>query len=262
MQADRPSAPEQVASPHERRLLGTATSHRLGLDVSKLECNDCLKQLYYMLLDTYGETGAKILTAAESLFAEYGYDGISLRRITAAAGVNLAAVNYHYSDKQSLYVEIVTCRLRQLSEARLHRLAEAEARAGGAAVSLEEIVDILAQPLLQPAKSMTLFGAASRRLLGRTLVEPLPFLTATLAAEFQPAVARCGQAVRRHLPGLPPADFVWRYSFVVGALHHAAATMHDMKTRSSGLCANDDTAAALRNFRVFAVAALAANNFR
>jgi AcrR family transcriptional regulator len=215
-----------------------------------------------MLLETYGETGAKVLSAAEVLFAELGYDGVSLRRITAEAGVNLAAVNYHYSDKQSLYREILAYRLRQLSQARLDRLAEAEARASGAAVPLEEIVDILAQPLLCPAESMTTFGPASRRLLGRALVEPLPFLASTLDAEFQPAVARCGQAIRRHVPALPPADFVWRYSFVIGALHHAAATLHDMKARTSGLCANHDADAALRNFRLFAVAAFASNHFR
>lgn len=229
---------------------------------SKLVCNICFKQTYHMLPDIAGETGTRILTAAESLFSEYGFDGVSLRRITAEAGVNLAAVNYHYSDKQSLYLEILTYRLRQVSQARLHRLTEADTRASGSPVPLEEIVDILAQPLLQPDESMTTFGPASRRLLGRVLVEPLPFLAATLAAEFQPAVARCGQAIRRHLPALPPADFVWQYSFVVGALHHAAAALHDMKTRTSGLCANHDADAAFRNFRSFAVAALAASRFR
>jgi AcrR family transcriptional regulator len=220
------------------------------------------KHLYYMLLEAYGETGSKVLTTAESLFAEHGYNGVSLRRITAAAGVNLAAVNYHYSDKQSLYLEIVGYRLRQLSQARLDLVAAAETRAEGRPVSLEEIVEALAQPLLRPAASMTAFGPASCRLLGRVLVEPLPFLGATLATEFQPAVARCGQALRRHLPALPPADFVWRYSFVVGALHHTAATLHDMKARTSGLCANGDAAGALRNFRLFACGVFTANSFR
>jgi len=222
-----------------------------------------LKHSYYMAIETLGETGTKLLTAAETLFAEFGYNGVALRRITADAGVNLAAVNYHYSDKQSLYLEILAYRLRQLSQARLHRLTAAEARAGGAPFPLTEIVDVLAAPLLQPDESsMPSFGPASRRLIGRTLIEPLGFLTPVLATDFQPAVARCGQAIRRHLPTLPPADFIWRYSFLVGALHHAAATLHDMKSRTDGFCANDDGAVALRNFRAFAVVALAANDFR
>lgn len=210
-----------------------------------------------MPLEAPGETGSKVLATAETLFAEHGYAGVSLRRITADAGVNLAAVNYHYSDKQSLYVEILTYRLRQLSRARLDRLAAAEARAGNEFIPLAEVVDILAQPFLQPDEgTLPGFGPASRRLLGRALIEPLGFLAPVLATDFQPAVARCGQAIRRHLPALPPADFLWQYSFVVGALHHAAAALHDMKTLTAGLCANDDSAAALRNFRHFAVTAL------
>ena len=210
-----------------------------------------------MPIETFTKTGSKLLTAAEALFAEYGYDGVSLRRITADAGVNLAAVNYHYDDKQSLYLEILSYRLRQLSQARLDRLAAAEARAGEAPVPLAEIVDIFAAPLLQPDESvMPSFGPASRRLLGRTLIEPLAFLAPVLATDFQPAVTRCGQAFRRHLPTLPPADFIWRYSFVVGALHHAAATLHDMKSRTNGFCANNDCTAALRNFCHFAIAAI------
>jgi len=215
-----------------------------------------------MPLDVFAETSEKIHAAAEMLFAECGYDGVSLRRITAVAGVNLAAVNYHYSDKQSLYLEVLTGRMRQVSRVRLERLTAAEARASGAPIPLMEVIEILAAPLLQPdGSSQPSFGPASRRLLGRALIEPLDFLAPVLAIDYQPAVTRCGQALRRHLPALPPADFVWRYSFIVGALHHAAAALHDMKALTSGLCANNDEAAALRNFRQFAVAALANGDF-
>lgn len=203
------------------------------------------------------ETGKRVLIAAELLFAERGYDGVSLRQITTAAGVNLAAVNYHYRDKQSLYVEILAGRLRQLSHARLTRLAEAESRAAGSIVPMAEIVDILARPLLQPDEaSMPWFGPASRRLVGRALLDPLGFLSPVLTADFQPAVTRCGQALRRHLPTLPPADFIWRYSFMVGALHHAAAKLHDMESPTNGICRNSDGVSALRNFRVFAETAM------
>jgi len=173
--------------------------------------------MFYMLpVDSPAETGAKVLAAAEVLFAEHGYDGVSLRRITAEAAVNLAAVNYHYSDKQSLYLEILAARLRQVSRARLDRLDAAEARAASDPVPLLEIIDILARPLLVPdGSSSSSFGPGARRLVGRALVEPLDFLAPVIAAELQPAVARCGQALRRHAPALPPADFVWRYSFIM-----------------------------------------------
>jgi AcrR family transcriptional regulator len=203
-------------------------------------------------------TGKKIAEAAEFLFAEWGYHGVSLRQITARAGVNLAAVNYHHSDKESLYSEILRQRLREMAQARLVRLVAAETAAAGAPVPLGELIDLLAEPLLAPATG----GAPARRLIGRSLVEPLPFTAPIIAAELQPGLTRCGQAVRRHLPGLPPADFIWTFSFVVGALHHAAASLHDMKARTSGFCGNDDVAGALANFREFALTALGPNRFR
>ena len=46
-------------------------------------------------------TRDRILDAAEELFAEQGFAS-SLRNITSSAGVNLAAVNYHFGSKEEL----------------------------------------------------------------------------------------------------------------------------------------------------------------
>lgn len=48
------------------------------------------------------ETVERILDAAEQLFAEKGFAETSLRLITSKAGVNLAAVNYHFGSKKAL----------------------------------------------------------------------------------------------------------------------------------------------------------------
>lgn len=52
------------------------------------------------------ETKQKILESANKLFANYGFDGTSIRDIAKEAGVNLAAVNYHFKNKNNLYCEI------------------------------------------------------------------------------------------------------------------------------------------------------------
>jgi AcrR family transcriptional regulator len=213
-----------------------------------------------MSFEGYTETQTKVLVAAESLFAEYGFHGVSLRQITARANVNLAAVNYHHSDKQSLYGEILAYRLHQLKQARLTKLTSAEADAQGGPVPLDQLITILAATLLLPDAPRS-HGPAGRRLLGRSLVEPLSFTATILADEFQPAMTRWGQAVRRHAPAMAPTRFLWQLSFVVGALHHAAASLHDMTVRTSGICRNNDAETALENFREFAVATFTANSF-
>jgi len=66
-------------------------------------------------------------------------------------------------------------------------------------------------------------------------------------------MSRFGQALRRHAPALSPEDFLWRLSFVVGAMLHALATLHRMKDLTRGICRDNDQAAARARFVEFAV---------
>jgi AcrR family transcriptional regulator len=198
------------------------------------------------------ETLDRILIAAESLFAECGYDGTTLRQITQRAKVNLAAVNYHHGDKESLYLEILRRRIQPINQLRLARLDEAEQQAGGEPVPLATLMEILAGPLFDLYAGPDENGRHGARLIGRALVEPLPFMETFLEAEFQPCLTRFGQALRRHAPALTPGDFLWRFSFVIGALQHTLATLHRMKSLTRGICRDNDHATALPRFVRFA----------
>lgn len=204
------------------------------------------------------ETVPDILRAAEELFAQRGYDGASMREITQMAGVNLAAVHYHLGDKQSLYSMVLSRRLRPINDARMAKLGQAERDAGGQPVAMARIIEIMARPVFELSADTTDGGRHLARLLGRSFTDPLPFTERLLAQEFSPVMARFGQALRRHVPHLAPEDFLWRLSFVVGAMHHTLATLHCMRELTRGICRNDDQAGALRRFIPFAVATLTA----
>ena len=53
------------------------------------------------------DTSAALLAAGRQLFARHGYDGASVRAITAAAGANLGAITYHFGSKKALYNQVV-----------------------------------------------------------------------------------------------------------------------------------------------------------
>lgn len=53
------------------------------------------------------EARAKILAAAERLFAEHGFAGVGIRQIAAAAGVNGAMIHYYFGNKERLYRAII-----------------------------------------------------------------------------------------------------------------------------------------------------------
>lgn len=58
----------------------------------------------------YELTRDRLLDEAENLFAQRGYHAVSVREITKAAESNLAAVNYHFGNKQNLYLEVFRSR--------------------------------------------------------------------------------------------------------------------------------------------------------
>ena len=77
--------------------------------------NVCLKMTEE--LDEGQGTRERILSAAEALFAERGFDTVSLRDITGAADANVAAVNYHFGSKDKLIDAVIEHRvcIRDLS---------------------------------------------------------------------------------------------------------------------------------------------------
>jgi AcrR family transcriptional regulator len=201
---------------------------------------------------------ARILDVAEQLFAKQGFDRTSMRQLTVAAGMNVAAVNYHFGDKEALYAAMITRRLRPLNQARLAALEQAEREAGGQPVPVARIIEILVRPVFELSQDESRGGPSIMRIVGRSLAEPLPFMDAILAAEFQPTMARFGQAVRRSVPQLSPEDFLWRLSFVYGAMQHTFSMLHRMSEFTRGICRNDDHEGALRRFIEFAVSAFSA----
>jgi len=52
-------------------------------------------------------TDAALVRAARELFAAHGYDGTSVRAITARAGANLGAITYHFGSKQALHDAVI-----------------------------------------------------------------------------------------------------------------------------------------------------------
>ncbi|WP_026454725.1 TetR/AcrR family transcriptional regulator [Saccharomonospora iraqiensis] len=120
-----------------------------------------------------GEPSARrrLLAVAEDLFLESGYDRVSVRAINSAAGMNPAAVHYHFGSKDDLVVALLEDRLAPLWADRLADLAARWEQ--GRAPSVDELVDVVLAPLTTLAT-----GAAGRLhlqllarfVLGRTRV--------------------------------------------------------------------------------------------
>src|SRR6516225_7137750 len=91
-------------------------------------------------------TQEKILDTAERLIGEQGYAATSLRQIINEAGVNLAAVHYHFGSKEDLLDAMVMLKVGPVNEARLAALNLVEQEAGPGAPEIEKVLDAFFAP--------------------------------------------------------------------------------------------------------------------
>jgi AcrR family transcriptional regulator len=174
-------------------------------------------------------TKVRILDAAEGLFMEHGFEATSLRSITAAAGVNLAAVNYHFGSKEELFQTVLTRRLDPMNQDRVALLTRFEHEAAPDPVACERILTALFVPALRLARDPARGGENYLRLLGRAYADPAPFIRQFLSAQYAVMIARFKAAFGRALPQLPKRELSWRLHFIMGALSYTLAATDALK---------------------------------
>jgi AcrR family transcriptional regulator len=201
-------------------------------------------------------TKEKILRAAESLFAEHGFDGASHRMITAAAGVNLAAVNYHFHSKDDLIRAVLARRIGPLNQRRLEKLRELLASAGEAPPSLEGVIRAFVEPIVMLRKVPECADVG--RLFGRSYVDPSG--TARKAFfELMREIARpFTEAFRRATGDMPQVELLWRMHFSVGVLAHSLAGREHLAAISGGLCDHSDAEGIIDRMVAFIAAGMRA----
>lgn len=154
---------------------------------------------------------SRILDAAESLFIEQGVAGTSLRSINTAAGMNPAAVHYHFGSKETLLLEVMRRRVDPANRQRLELLDALERDAAGEPVELEELIASFLGPALAGDHSqlVAILHHESKELAGRIT----PLLFGGVAQRFVTAIAR-------GLPHLTTDEVTLRFKFTVGVMLH------------------------------------------
>lgn len=201
-------------------------------------------------------TKERILRAAESLFAESGFSGTSLRQLTGLANVNLAAVNYHFGSKENLIREVFRRRLDGLYRRREEALNEIE-RISGGDPSLREVLEAFIYPAMAVGSESTDMGSPFVKVLARAFVEYRDELRSFLSEHYGEINRRFFQAIARHLEHLDPEDAYARLDFMIGALTYAMADFGVFK-RPPELSATDYWRSKAERLVIFAEAGLMA----
>ena len=167
------------------------------------------------------EPKRRLLAAAERLFAERGFEAVSVRDITQASKANVAAVNYHFGSREELIELTINRHLAPIQDERLARMeALARKASGNSAPPLEELIEAYVRPLAATVRKSELPEALFLKLLGRILAlqgdefpEDMAQRIKSLRQRFMKMLAKC-------LPELTAEEIQWRLHFIDGALIH------------------------------------------
>ena len=193
----------------------------------------------------------KLMNSAEHLFADRGYDGVSVRDIASDAGVNSALVGYYFGGKEGLLAEVYTRRCAVLRDERSRLLAAYSA--GGRRPKLEEVLDAFITPSLENFQNSD--GSRSFPHIRAILsAENSSLLEKLVAENFDESSKIFVDALGKCLPLLSREDVLWRFHFLLGTLYYTATGPHRIKMLSRGRCDPSDMIATKSELIPFLVA--------
>lgn len=167
-------------------------------------------------------TPTAILDAAEDLFARQGYDGTSVREITRAAGVNVAAVHYHFGAKDALLRAVTDRVVEPLNAQRFGLLDVLEA--AGDPPALRAVMEAFVRPDITAIQRLGLRGPRVARFLGRTYSDQTPWIREMAQDQFGAAGSRFLPLLAAAAPHLGTDEVRWRLEQVVAVVVHTFAT--------------------------------------
>lgn len=166
-------------------------------------------------MTTQTKTRDRLLDAAETLFAQRGLEGASMRSITTLANANLAAVNYHFGSKEGLLRALLEARIKPINEQRLVRLDRLQETGK---LSIEAVLEAFIAPALDPALRP---NDAFLQIMTRIHHSTDPVAVEVINATFGPVAERYFAIFHQLLPAIPPEILLQRMQFVIGSMLHS-----------------------------------------
>ena len=187
-------------------------------------------------------TRDRILDAAGQMFAERGVEAVSLRELTIKAGVNLAAVHYHFGSKEGVLAEVFARSSKPIVKWRLDLLEKVRRHPDGRPV-LEDVLEAFLRPSLQSGRRQ---DASFVQLRARLALERNDQAKQILSSAFDVSSRKFLDALAHALPDLPRDDLYWRFHFLIGSMFYTMADSGRIQALSGGECDPSDTEEALK----------------
>jgi AcrR family transcriptional regulator len=186
-----------------------------------------------------------IMDTAEALFAEAGYNGVTLNEVAQAAGVDTSLMRYYFGDKQQLFRAVFRRRGPEINDLRLKAMAEYR-EAAGKNLQLEGVIDAFVRPVFlkmieeegwRNYMAIVAYVNSSRGALHTLMGETFHYVSREFIAD-----------LRRIYPDVAETELYWSYHFVTGAFTFSLGQTRRMDVLSEGLISSSDSMAILERF--------------
>ncbi|MGD1909470.1 MAG: TetR/AcrR family transcriptional regulator [Rivularia sp. (in: cyanobacteria)] len=161
------------------------------------------------------DTKEQILNVAERQFGEKGFAGTTLRGVIKEAGVNIAAVHYHFGSKEELFVAVVRRVAQQMVPAQLKELGKYTNQ--DKTPSVENIMEAFFAPPLRMISQMGEAGVIRSQFIGRCRAEPLP-IQRLGDREFNESQQCFLDILQRAFPNQTRSELEWKLDLVIAIL--------------------------------------------
>ena len=183
------------------------------------------------------ETMEQILDEAEYLFAQFGFNGVTLKDIAKRVGVHHTLLNYYFDDKKSVFDAVIARRAGVTSSLRMKALDEYEKASGDKPTvegALRAFLDTDLDLYIQGGEGWKNYGALGAQ------SSNTPYGAELFDYHFDPLILRLIGILEKALPDCSREDLFWGYHFVTGSLMLTLGRTGRIDRLSGGLCKSDD----------------------
>lgn len=184
------------------------------------------------------ESLEQLLDAAEELFSQHGFYGVTIKDIADKVGVHKSLVHYYFTDKQAVFDQVMARRAPVTSGRRMEALDAYAAEVGDKPTvegALRAFLDTDLELYSTGGDGWRHFGALSAQ------INNTPVWGAEVMDRlFDPVVLRLIGLLKQALPDAAEEDIFWGYHFVTGALTLSLARTGRIDHLSGGKCRSDD----------------------
>jgi len=194
----------------------------------------------------------RILDAAEQLFAEFGYHGVTLKDVAKRVGVSSTLIHYHFSGKESIY-EAIWARKAPISTRNRLEAMRRYAEEAGDNVTVEGALHAWIDPDLNVQHEDQEYWAAIGKISAQAN-SAAGWGAEKMTKYYNPVVLALIDLLKKAMPDCDEATIFWGYHFLSGAMTHNMARTGRLDELSHGLCSSDDFVSIRRHMAKFMAA--------